>query len=43
MVSSAVDMDLDELVEALARLRAEHADDAEYQAWRGQFPSDWPM
>ena len=43
MVSSAVDMDLDELVEALARLRAEHGDDPEYQQWRLQFPADWPM
>lgn len=43
MVSSTIDMDLDDLVAVLAGLRAEHADDPEYQRWRAQFPDDWPM
>jgi hypothetical protein len=43
MVSSAVDMDLDVLVDALVCMRADHGDDPEYQEWRAQFPADWPM
>ena len=43
MVSSAVDMSLQELLDTLERLRREHADDPEYQAARGELPADWPM
>lgn len=43
MVSSAVNLGLDDLVQALSQLRAEHADDPEYQQWRAEFPDDWPM
>ena len=43
MVSSAIDMDLVELMATLERLRVEHADDADYQAFRRAFPADWPL
>lgn len=43
MVSSAVDMSKAELVRALARIKREHADDAEYKKLRKVFPKDWPI
>ena len=43
MVSSALDMELDELLETLSRLRREHGDDREYQELRAVLPADWPM
>jgi hypothetical protein len=43
MVSSSLDMDLDELYAALERLRLEAADDAEYQQMRAALPADWPV
>ena len=43
MVSSAVDMSLQELLDTLERLRREHADDPGYQAARAELPADWPM
>ena len=43
MVSSAVDMSLQELLDTLERLRREHGDDPEYQAARDELPADWPM
>ena len=43
MVSSAVDMELDELLANLERMRREYAGDAEYEEARGQLPAEWPM
>ena len=43
MVSSAVNMDVDQLLHALARIRQSYADEPEYQEWRANFPPDWPM
>ena len=43
MVSSAIDMDLVELLATLEQLRVEHADDPEYQQLRQALPEDWPM
>jgi hypothetical protein len=43
MVSSALNMELDELVETLRRLRQEHGDDPEYQELRRVLPAEWPM
>lgn len=43
MVSSAVDMTLQELLETLERFRREFADDPEYQGLRSRFPADWPI
>ena len=43
MVSSAVNMSKAELVKALARIKREHADDAEYKELRKEWPKSWPM
>jgi hypothetical protein len=43
MVSGVVNMTTEQLVETLARFKAEYADDAEYQELRTMFPADWPM
>jgi hypothetical protein len=43
MVSSAINMDLDELLEALERFRVEYADAPDYQGIRSALPADWPL
>jgi hypothetical protein len=43
MVSNTIEMELDELISALRRIRREHAGDAEYKDWRKDFPKSWPM
>lgn len=43
MVSNSLDMELDELIAALERIRREHAKDPEYLALRRAFPKGWPM
>jgi len=43
MVSSTIDMDLEELLETLRRIKKEHAGEAEYRDWRKGFPKSWPM
>jgi hypothetical protein len=43
MVSSTIEMDLEELYATLERLRIEHADDPEFQELRKVFPADWPL
>ena len=43
MVSSALEMDLEELLDTLERLRREHASDPEYQELRSALPADWPL
>ena len=43
MVSSALKMELDDLLDTLTRFRHELADDAEYQRLRDELPADWPM
>jgi hypothetical protein len=43
MVSSALDMDLEELYATLERLRVEHGQDADYQQLRRALPADWPL
>jgi hypothetical protein len=43
MVSSAVGLSLEELLEALARISREHGDDPEYQRLRAELPEDWPL
>ena len=43
MVSSALKMELDELLDTLTRFRREFADDPEYQRLRGELPAHWPM
>jgi hypothetical protein len=43
MVSSALELDLEELYTTLERLRVEHASDAEYVKLRSALPQDWPL
>jgi len=43
MVSSALDMDLDELLQTLERLRDVCAEDPEYRQLRSALPGDWPL
>jgi hypothetical protein len=43
MVSSAIEMDLQDLLDTLERLRREHAQDADYQKLRSALPADWPL
>jgi hypothetical protein len=43
MVSSALDMDLEELYATLERLRVEHADEPDYRQLRQALPADWPL
>ena len=42
MVSSSLDMQLDELLATLERLRASSSD-AQYQELRSALPEDWPL
>jgi hypothetical protein len=43
MVSSVLEMELDELQQTLLRIRQNYTDDPEYQEARSNFPADWPM
>ena len=43
MVSSAVSMTVEDLVEALHRFQTEYADDPDWQQRRAEFPADWPF
>ena len=43
MVSSALDMDLEELYATLERLRVEYADDGEYRQLRSALPEEWQL
>jgi len=43
MVSSALNMELQELLDTLARVRQEFSDSLEYQMLRQRLPADWPM
>jgi len=43
MVSNSLKIDQQEIVDALARLRKEQAEDPEYQKFRGELPQDWPV
>jgi hypothetical protein len=43
MVSSALDMDLQGLLDILERFRRDYADHPEYQRLRADLPTDWPM
>ncbi len=43
MVSNSLDLDLDELLAALARLRRDHAGTPEYQELRRDLPAGWPI
>ena len=43
MVSSALDMNLDELLRTLERLRMQFSEDPDYQELRSSLPADWPL
>jgi len=43
MVSSALDMELDDLRTQLERIHAQSKDDAEYKKLRATLPKQWPM
>ena len=43
MVSNALKIDQEEIIEGLARLHREQADNPEYQKLRGDLPEDWPV
>ena len=43
MVSNSLKMDQEEIIQALARVRREQADNPEYQKFRGELPQDWPV
>jgi hypothetical protein len=43
MVSSTLEIDLEELYATLERLRVEHADDPDFQELRKVLPADWPL
>ena len=43
MVSNAIEMDLQELLATLERLRRDHARDSDYVKLRSALPADWPL
>ena len=43
MVSSSLNMSVEEVLEVLVRLRREATDDPEYQDLRSRLPPDWPI
>lgn len=43
MVSSAVNMELQELLDTLERFRRDHHNDPEYLSLRAALPADWPL
>jgi hypothetical protein len=43
MVSNTLELDLEELMATLERLRVQHAADPEYVRLRCDLPRDWPL
>lgn len=43
MVSNALDMDLDDLIDRLKRIKERFGRNLEYQNLRKSLPKDWPM
>lgn len=43
MVSNTLDMELDDLVATLKRVRETSGDDPEYMELRAPLPDDWPI
>jgi hypothetical protein len=43
MVSSTLEIDLEELYATLERLRVEHADDPDFRELRKALPAEWPL
>ena len=43
MVSNSLHIDLQDLLDTIARLRKKYGDDAEYRKLRKELPEDWPL
>jgi hypothetical protein len=43
MVSNSLNLDLQEIVDALKRLRRGSSKDPQYEKLRAQIPEDWPI
>jgi hypothetical protein len=43
MVSNSLDMELQELLDLLERVKQEFGSDPEYQELRSSLPEDWPL
>jgi hypothetical protein len=43
MVSNALNMDLNDLIDCLRRIKRQFGHNAEYQNLRKGLPEDWPM
>ena len=43
MVSNSLNIDLQELLDTLKRLRKEHGGSEEYRKLRKELPKDWPL
>ena len=43
MVSSALDLEIQELLVILERLRVEYSDDSDYVKLRSTLPPEWPL
>lgn len=43
MVSNTIEVDVEELLKALRRIKRAHAKDQEYRKLRGELPADWPI
>ena len=43
MVSNSLDMELQELLDMLSRLRRDCREDPEYKKLRQAFPKEWPL
>ncbi len=43
MVSNSLNMDLQELLKSLQRIKRQYGKSPEFQDWRKQVPKDWPV
>ncbi len=43
MVSNSLNMDLQELLKSLQRIKRAHGKSPEFQDWRKQVPKNWPI
>jgi hypothetical protein len=43
MVSNSLHIDLQDLLDTIARMRQEYGGDAEFKKLRSELPEDWPL
>ena len=43
MVSNSLNMDLEDFLESLQRIKREYGKSPEYRDWRKQLPKEWPI